>query len=86
MATLQQRIGLKTKHLRMEKHLAAKAFAAMVGWQPDYLSRFEQGKWRLADPGKLICVADALEVSLDELAGRNGEPASPEKSGDETMT
>ena len=70
METLQVSIGLRVRHLRMERHLTAKAFAALIGWQPDYLSRFEQGKWRHVEPGKFIALADTLRIPLDELVGR----------------
>jgi DNA-binding Xre family transcriptional regulator len=72
-STLQAKIGRRVKHLRMELHYSGKEFAQKIGWQPDYLSRFEQGKWRTIEPGKLIAVAEALGVTFDELARSNGQ-------------
>lgn len=70
MQTLQQQIGLRIRHRRMEVHLAGGELAALVGWKPDYLSRIERGRWRHIEPGKLIALADALQFSVDLLLGR----------------
>ena len=67
MATLQEMIGQRVKHRRMERHWLQKDFAAVVGWQPDYLSRFERGQWAQIDPAKLCALTDALEVDLNWL-------------------
>ena len=69
MATIQHTIGERVKHRRMERHLIQKECAALVGWQPDYLSRFERGDWVQIDPGRLCALARALGVSADYLLG-----------------
>ena len=67
MRALQKAIGERTKHRRMEQHLLQKELAALVGWQPDYLSRFERGDWAQIDPSKLCAIGDALHVDLNWL-------------------
>jgi transcriptional regulator with XRE-family HTH domain len=56
----------------MERHYLGKDLAKLAGWQRDYLSRIEQGKWRVIDPAKLIALARALHCSIDQLLGHNG--------------
>jgi transcriptional regulator with XRE-family HTH domain len=67
--TLQQSIGERVRHRRMERHFCQKDFAHLVGWQPDYLSRFERGRWAQIDPERLIALANALGISTDVLLG-----------------
>ena len=69
MAILQKAIGERVKHRRMERHLLQKECAALVGWQPDYLSRFERGDWVQIDPGRLCALVRALAMSADEILG-----------------
>jgi transcriptional regulator with XRE-family HTH domain len=76
MSTLQEHIGQRVKHLRMERHYSGKEFAQKIGWQPDYLSRFEKGKWRTIEPEKLLAVMHALDVTFEELT-RGGQHVSP---------
>lgn len=67
MPTLQEAIGQRVRHRRMEHHLLQKECAVLVGWQSDYLSRFERGQWVQIDPDKLCALADALGVDLNWL-------------------
>ena len=75
--TLQEQIGLRVRHLRMEHHWTARTLARLVDWQPDYLSRFEHGKWSHADPAKLCLLARHLDISVDRLLAREPEHAAP---------
>lgn len=69
MLTLQAAIGQRVRHRRMERHLLQKDFAALVGWQPDYVSRFEKGRWTQIDPERFCAVIRTLGMSADELLG-----------------
>jgi transcriptional regulator with XRE-family HTH domain len=71
--TLQEAMGQRVRHRRMEQHATQRDLATRVAWQPDYLSRFEQGKWTAVDPARLVTLADALQVSIDWLCtGKEG--------------
>ena len=67
METLEARIGQRVRYARMERHWKQKDLAQRVGWQPDYLSRFERGDWRTLAPQKIWKLAQTLGVSLDWL-------------------
>lgn len=67
METLEARIGQRVRYARMEHHWLQKDLAGRVGWQPDYLSRFERGDWRTLAPHKLWRLAQVLGVSIDWL-------------------
>ena len=63
-------IGERVKHLRMERHWNQKEFAALIGWKPEYLSRFEHGEWGQISAQKLVKLADVLQVTIGTLLGR----------------
>lgn len=67
--TIQESIGERVRFRRMERHFCQKDFANLVGWKPDYLSRFERGHWTQIDPERLMAVAQALGISTDMLLG-----------------
>ena len=69
MDTVSISIGERVKHLRMEKHWNQKEFAKLIGWKPEYLSRFEHGDWGQISPQKLTKLAQMLQVSTDYLLG-----------------
>lgn len=64
-----QHVGLRFRHLRMERHLSQKAAALAADWTQNDLCKFELGQWRLVDPLKVLRLAQALEGSLDRLLG-----------------
>ena len=67
MRTMQECIGERVRCLRMELHLNGCKFAALMGWKPDYLSRFEHGQWTMIAPDRLATLARILDVSIDSL-------------------
>ena len=59
-------LGLKLRTLRRERGESLKALAERSGLSVSYLSEIEKGK-KYPKPDKLIDLADALEVTYDEL-------------------
>ena len=75
--TVQQTIGLNVRHRRLEHHWTARQLADWIGWQADYLSRFEHGKWGCVHPEKLQALAQYLRVSIDSLYAPVPEEEAP---------
>ena len=75
--TTQQTIGLNVRYRRQERHWSARQLADWIGWQADYLSRFEHGKWGCVHPEKLWALAQYLGVTIDSLYEPVSEGAAP---------
>lgn len=76
-------LGKEIKKLRIDKALSQKELHEMTGLSQKYLSEIEHDK---VDPRAsiLVRIADALEVSLDRLCGRErSRPRRRSKAADE---
>jgi len=56
-------------HKRVQRQMTQQELARACGLQVTHISHFESGR-RLPSFGNLITLANALQVSLDELTGR----------------
>ena len=65
-ADLRLILGLKLRNLRLAKGEGLREVAQRSGLSVSYLSELEQGK-KYPKPDKLLRLADALDVSFDEL-------------------
>lgn len=63
-------IGKRIKHFRLIRGFSQKELAEKIGVSNVVLSRYEASK-RTPDTETQIKIADILEVSLDDLYGRN---------------
>lgn len=63
-------IGKRIKELRIQKHLTQAALAEMSGIEPSNISHIERAATKLSLP-TLVSIANALEVTLDELVYDN---------------
>lgn len=68
-------IGARVKSLRSEKDVAQNELADKAGLDPAALSRAETGKRAFA-VSELMVIANALDVSTDELLLRDPEPTT----------
>lgn len=68
-------IGVRVKSLRTEKNIAQNELAQRTEIDPAALSRAENGKRAFAI-SELLVIADALDVSTDELLLREPEPTT----------
>ena len=63
-------IGERIKKARKDKGLTQKKLAEKIFVVPEALSRWEKGRRHLS--AQTLCdIADALEMSIDELVGRS---------------
>lgn len=62
-------IGQSIKHARIERGITQSELSKISGVQQPLISLWESDKFA---PGafNLICIADALDMSIDELVGR----------------
>lgn len=78
MAELKVLIGQRIAEARQAANMTQEELAERAGLASENLSRAERGRSMLKTP-KLIAVADALGVSLDDLArGREVKPVDVE--------
>lgn len=63
-------IGKRIREIRMQKDLTQAALAEMSGIEPSNISHIERAATKLSLP-TLVSIANALEVSLDELVYSN---------------
>ncbi len=63
-------IGKRIKELRAQKHLTQAVLAEMSGVEPSNISHIERAATKLSLP-TLVNIANALEVTLDELVYDN---------------
>lgn len=75
----------RLRQLRLDRALYQRELAEIAGIKIRAYQLYEQGK---TEPGidVLIRFADVLQVSLDELVGRDFTPYSPEASAVESGT
>ncbi len=59
-------IGKRIREIRTQKHLTQAVLAEMSGIEPSNISHIERAATKLSLP-TLVSIANALEVSLDEL-------------------
>ena len=59
-------IGKRIKRFRMERKLSQEDLGDRISLNPHYLSQIENG-WRVPSVDTLIMIANALEVSADDL-------------------
>lgn len=72
-------VGKRIKELRISKGLSQVNLSVALGCDPCYVSKLETGN-KNASISRLIAVADALEVSVDELLGRSTHEDSEVKN------
>ena len=65
-------LAVNLKKLRKQKKLSQDKFARLADIPYNTLVKIESGKSNNPTFETLIKIADALEVSIDELAGRTG--------------
>lgn len=70
MGKLQVDMGRRIKALRALRGITQQEMQGMTGIAQRYISRYESGKWVAVNPGHLVKMADALDISLDYLTGR----------------
>ncbi len=63
-------IGKRIREIRTQKHLTQATLAEMSGIEPSNISHIERAATKLSLP-TLVSIANALEVSLDELVYDN---------------
>ena len=63
-------IGKRIKELRTQKHLTQAVLAEISGVEPSNISHIERAATKLSLP-TLVSIANALEVTLDELVYDN---------------
>ncbi len=70
MSKIDLIFGANLRKLRKARHISQERFAAMVGTTQRSMSHYERGE---SQPTlECICrIADELDVSVDELLGRN---------------
>lgn len=79
----RKQIGKHLQTIRKEAgYKSAAAFADRMGYNPDTYTCYEQGK-SMFSYEQAWDMADALDVTLDELGGRDFDPASFNLTRDE---
>lgn len=63
-------IGLRIKKIRTSKHITQEKLAEITQFSVPHISNIERGETKLSLPA-LVCIANALESSLDELVCDN---------------
>lgn len=63
----------RLKEVRLSKNLSQSSVAKMSGLNLRQYQRYELGEQNIT-LAKLVPIADALEVSIDYLAGRTDDP------------
>lgn len=86
-ATLLHRLGGTIRRYRQQRHLVQVRLAAQTGLHPTYISGIEQGH-RNVSVLSLVCIADALALSVSQLlapldTSQHPSPPLPEKEGDD---
>ena len=62
-------IGKRIKQIRISKGITQVSLANMLDCDPCYVSKLESGS-KKTSISRIVAVADALEVSVDQLLGR----------------
>jgi len=62
-------IGRRIKEIRMSKGISQVDLANKLDCDPCYISKMEKGS-KKASIGRIVAVADVLDVSVDQLLGR----------------
>ena len=73
-------MGERFQAVRLRKHMTQAGLAAASGLPLRSIQEWEQGT-RIPRWDRVIQIADALGVSLDELAGRTWPPAEKKGKG-----
>ena len=73
-------MGERFQAVRLRKHMTQAKLAAASGLPLRSIQEWEQGT-RIPRWDRVIQIADALGVSLDELAGRTWPPAEKKGKG-----
>lgn len=63
-------VGKRIKEIRLKKGLSQVKMADVLGCDPCYVSKIESGMKRMSI-SRIAAIADALNVSIDVLLGRN---------------
>lgn len=74
-------VGKRIKEIRLEKGLSQVRMADALGCDPCYVSKMERGAKRMSI-SRIVAVAEALNVSVDTLLGRDGQPTEKGAFGD----
>lgn len=78
--TIQEKIGLKIKNLRLSKKLSQEELAQKIGYkEKSSIAKIESGKIDLPQ-SKIIAIANALGITPSYLMGEN------EESDDKTIS
>lgn len=67
---------MRIKEIRAQQDIQQKELAALLGIAANTLSQYETGK-REPDIKTLVGIADALNVSVDDLLGRDANKKDP---------
>ena len=73
-----KKIGLRIRELRIKAGMSQSALGEMSGVGQDQISRYEAGRRPM--PESLFAIADALQVTVDELLKPAG-PTPPSRKG-----
>lgn len=65
-------VGKNIQGRRKECHLSQSQLGKAIGSTQSYIATIENGSGRIVNCVKLYSIAQALEVSIDELMGREG--------------
>jgi transcriptional regulator with XRE-family HTH domain len=76
----QQFIGAQVVAWRRRRGMSQRVLAGLAGISQPYLSQIETGSRPVERRSTLVGLADALQVSVDELTGRPGDPTNPSKT------
>ena len=74
-------VGKRIKEIRIEKGISQVTMADALGCDPCYVSKMECGAKRISI-SRIVAVAEALNVSVDTLLGRDGQTTEKEAFGD----
>ena len=74
-------VGKRIKEIRIEKGISQVKMADALGCDPCYVSKMERGAKRISI-SRIVAVAEALNVSVDTLLGRDGQTKEKEAFGD----
>lgn len=73
----QKQVGLLIREWRRENRLSQADLADRLGVSQGYVSQMENGE-AFSTLSLLVALADLMEISLDELVGRNTNTTHPE--------